>query len=185
MAGARFATTRDLIASFPTAAVDVGEEGSDEGALPFVRRCMDEDREDSALSFCAYLLQRREAIWWCHGGLSAVPDLAPLERAHLDLVHAWAVKPEEARRRGCLDKGLESSPKLPTTWLLLAVGWSGGSIAPPQAPPIQASPSQTPQAVRVALLAARSRLAADRRKGIVKSWVGLAVKMVEVGGDFR
>lgn len=185
MAGARFATTKDLIASFPTAAVDVGEEGSDEGAVAFVRRCQDEGREDSAISFCSYLLQRREAIWWGLGGLSVMEGLAPVEREHLDLVRAWTAKPEEARRRACLDKALESSPKLPTTWLALAVGWSGGSIAPPHAPPLAASPSQTPQAVRVALLTARSRLAADRRTGIVNSWVGHAMKIVEAGIEFR
>jgi hypothetical protein len=185
MPSVRFATTADLFSSFPTAATEVGEEGSAEDSLRFVRRCAAAEGWDAAIAYCAYLLPRRDAVWWACVCLAKIETLSPTERQCVDLARDWALRPEESKRRRALERGLESSPKLSATWVALAAGWSGGSIAPTDAPPMPPSASATAQAVRVALLSAGPRVAADQRKVIMQNWVKLALTYVETGVDFR
>lgn len=178
MSGARFATVADLFASCPTAEQDVGAEGSGEPSEAFVRRCLAERRADDAISFCAYLLPRREAVWWACACVSKVDALTQPERACLSRAREWAAKPDEARRRKALETGLATSRRLSGAWLALAAGWSGGSVAPSDAPPAPASPAATAQAVRVALLSCGPRLAPDQRDVMMTQWVEQALRQV-------
>lgn len=185
MSGVRFETVADLFASFPTAAVDTGEESSPEPSLHFVRRSTAEDNVGAAIAYCAYLLPRRDAVWWAVHCVANVETLTAAERECLELARHWALKPEEARRRKALEKGLETSARLSGAWVALAAGWSGGSIAPADAPPLPAAPSATPQAVRGALLSAATRLAPDKRQAMMAQWVEQAIAWVAAPIEYR
>jgi hypothetical protein len=180
----RFATLKDLFASFSTAAIETGEEASAEESVAFVRRCLAEQRRDAAITYCAYLLPRREAVWWgCHA-MRDMKELTASERACVAAARQWALRPDEAARRKALDLGLETSAKLSGGWIALAAAWSGGSIAPAGGPPMAPSPAATAQAVRVALLSASTRLANDRRPAIMTAWVEFALRSLDEGMDF-
>jgi hypothetical protein len=180
----RFATVKDLFLSFPTAAVETGEDASDEDPVAFVRRSLADSRIDAALTCCAYLLPRREAVWWACCAIRDLADLRSSERECVALARQWASRPDETLRRKALDRGLETSPKLSGAWVALAAGWSGGSIAPVGAAAMPPSPAATAQAVRVALLSAGPRLARDRRVAVMAAWVEFALRSFDEGVRF-
>ena len=60
----RFATARALFDSFTMANSRISVPPTDEPALDFLRGLVSQDKLDDAVSFCAYLLGRRECVWW-------------------------------------------------------------------------------------------------------------------------
>ena len=64
MASLRFPTVSDLYGAFPTAKDDVGTDPGNEPPLTFLQSLVEKESWDKAVSFCAYLLPRREAVWW-------------------------------------------------------------------------------------------------------------------------
>jgi hypothetical protein len=158
----RFHTVRDLYESFASAAGDVGAPCSEMPALSFLEEALAAEAFSTALSFSAYLLPRREAVWWGAYSLRRMMRRVPGEHA-LDAAEAWVRRPEEPERREALRVGLESDGCLPATWIALAAGWSGGSLVPPQAGHVAAWPIQTPKAVRAALMIVLSQMPEELR----------------------
>lgn len=185
MGNPRFATTSDLISSFPSAAIFLRDQGSSEGSLSYVERRVAENRLDLALTCCAFLLPRREAVWWGCQCMADVEALNGTERDCLRLARDWAQRPDEARRRLALEKGLSSSNEFSGTWMALAAGRSGGNIAPAGVEPAAADPAATAEAVRAALLSASTRVAHEKRDAIMKKWVTLALSHIESAVEFR
>ena len=64
MAHLRFERVRDVIDAFPSVAFELDIEPSDEGSLDFLSSLAGGGELDKAVGFCAYLLPRREAVWW-------------------------------------------------------------------------------------------------------------------------
>jgi hypothetical protein len=154
MASLRFLTVRDLYEAFPIAQGDVGAAPSDEPSLDFLRSLVTKEAWGPAVSFCAYLLPRREAVWWgCQSLRQIQPRRAAKEAQALDTAEEWVREPEEDRRMAALNVGREGDYGAPATWMALAAGWSGGSVAPgfTNAP---APPYQTARAIRAGLMIA-------------------------------
>jgi hypothetical protein len=176
----RFATVRDLYEAFPTAEEDVGLPPSDEASLPFLQSLVKQESWSAAVSFCAYLLPRREAVWWgCQSVRRLQPQRSPKEAAALDLAEAWVHEPEENRRRQALALGMQGDNRSPTTWMLLGVGWSGGSVMPQQNMMVPPAPQQTALAVRAGVLIALAWIpkpdAAKLAKPCLEDGIKLAV----------
>jgi hypothetical protein len=162
MALLRFPTVRDLYAAFPTAQGDVGIPASDEPCVALLRSLMTQEAWAPAIAFCAYLLPRREAVWWgCQSLRSMRPQLSRAEIAALDAAEAWVHEPDETHRRAALDLHTRGDAGLPAIWMALAAGWSGGSIVPPEYPNVRAPPEQTARAVRSGLLIALCGIPAE------------------------
>jgi hypothetical protein len=174
----RFTTIKDLLGAFPTAAAEVGVESSDEPTLDFLRRSVAAGDFRAAISLCAYLLARREAVWWACGCLRPLEPRAPGESRCLDLAEDWVRVPEEEQRRAALDMGLQSSRKLPATWVALGAGWSGGNMSSSDTYRIAPAPQLTAQAVRGALLIAAATPPAEASKARQKEWIGAATRLL-------
>ena len=79
MASLRFPTVADLYDAFPAAQDDVGIEPSGEPSLTFLRALVAREAWIRH-SFCAYLLPRREAVWWgCQSVRRIYPRPTPPE----------------------------------------------------------------------------------------------------------
>jgi hypothetical protein len=155
MSTIRFPTVQDLYEAFPTAAEDVGVPSSTAESLSFLRSLVAKEAWKEATAFSAYLLPRREAIWWgCESVRHIQPTRLPHETAALDLAEAWVHEPEDGRRHEALDLALRSDPQSPTTWMLYGVGWSGGSVVQSQYGMVPPLPQQTARAVRAGMLIA-------------------------------
>lgn len=158
MPSLRFVTVRDLYDAFPLARDDVGIDASNESSLDFLRKLVAEENWEAAVSYCAYLLPRREGVWWgCQSLRRLQPQLAPKDAAALDVAEAWVHEPEEPRRHAALNLGSQGDTRSPATWMALAAGWSGGSIAPAHGM-VPAAPDQAARAIRAGLMIAMARV---------------------------
>jgi Family of unknown function (DUF6931) len=180
MATTRFVTVRDLYESFPLAPSDVGVEVNDEPALAFLRKLVKEQEWEAAVSYCAYLLPRREAVWWgCQSLRRLQRHLAPRDSSALDLAEAWVRDPEDEQRRAALDYGSQGDYRAPATWMALAAGWSGGSIVPPHLGIAPAAPDQTARAIRAGLMIAMSRVPNGEIDKLMSACLEDGVKLAE------
>lgn len=179
----RFATVRDLYLAFPTAAVDVGLERCDDASLDFVTRLTKQGDARAALSYCAYLLARREAVWWACRCVRQTALRDAEEIRCLDAAEAWVFEPDEPRRLHALDVCAKASRSAAATWTAQAAGWSGGNISTNASYRLEPPPQGTAQAVRGAVLIALAGLASERRSAAEVEWIDAALRYAV--GDYR
>jgi hypothetical protein len=183
MARLRFETARDLVEAYPSAADELMLEPADVPSLEFLKALTEQPPIDKAIGFCAYLLPRREAVWW---GCQSVRSLAaPIanEEATLQAAENWVREPEDNRRLAALALGRQSHYRLSGTWMALAAGWAGGSMPPgalagfegaaPQASDawLPVPPDHTAKAVRTGILIAAAKLQPQERSQRLKQCV--------------
>jgi hypothetical protein len=181
----RFETARDLFDAYPAAQDELLIEPTDAPSLEFLDSLAGNGAVDKAIGFCAYLLPRREAVWWgCQCVKALMPPHAPEEQQALQTAEAWVREPEEERRLEALATGRQGNYRVASTWLALAAGWAGaamppGTLAGFEAPNIAAlgedwlpiPPDQTGKAVRTAILIAAARLGPKDRGELLQNCV--------------
>jgi hypothetical protein len=168
----RFETARDLFDAFPIAEPVLNLEPTDDPALDFLASLASSEAFDQAVGFCAFLLPRREAVWWaCRSVRKLIPKHTLDEREGLRVAEEWVQEPEEERRRVALELGQRYSIKLATTHLALAAGWSGRTFSIGAGDPIPIQPHQTALAARSAILIAACRVAPVDKADIMRSCV--------------
>jgi hypothetical protein len=176
----RFATAQELFDAFPTALEDIGAAPSDRPSLDYLRDLVSSPTPEDAITFCAYLLPRRAAVWWGHQCLSHLPDLlTPQDHELLQVVEGWVREPEEDQRYAALDAGMAAPAKTPGAWLALGAGWSGGSMAPPGMAPVPPPPFLTARAVNAGVLGGLARVAIKQRAAILSACVTMGVRLTE------
>src|SRR5262245_5707154 len=95
----RFSTARDLFEAFPVALQDMVARPSDRASLEFLKELGASQTPEDAITFTAYLLGYREAVWWGHQCLSMLGDyLAPTDQQLMSLAEDWVRQPDEQRR---------------------------------------------------------------------------------------
>src|SRR3974390_2972918 len=109
MSRLRFATARALYEAFPPAVTRLKAAATDDAPLVFLKDLSEREKVDDAVTFCAYLLPRREAVGGACGGgrrLSMLGASEPRRPAGLGAAEAWVREPDEAHRSAALDVGL-------------------------------------------------------------------------------
>jgi hypothetical protein len=148
----------------------------------FLRGLLKSDTPEDAVAFCAYLLPRREAVWWaCQCVRSLMAARSPAEEEALAAAESWVREPEEGRRRTALDLGSNGDRSAPTTWAALAAAWSGGSMTPPDQPPAPCPPHLTAKAVRAAVLTSLARVPVRERAERLNACLEEGIRLA--GGD--
>jgi hypothetical protein len=109
-----------------------------------------------ALRLRAYLLTKREAVWW---GCLCVHDeldetLPPPQFAALRAAASWVGQPDEDSRRGAEKKAAAAQYSGVGATLALSAFWSEGSIAPEGGTVVLPDDRLTSQGVAAALIAA-------------------------------
>ena len=104
----------------------------------FLEALIRESLLTDAVRFLAHALPRREAVWWaCTCARFTLPPTAPpAVMAALQASEAWVFQPTEENRRAAMEKAEASGLDTPSAWSAVSVFWSGGSMAPPGAPPV-------------------------------------------------
>ncbi len=109
-----------------------------------------------ALRLRAYLLTKREAVWW--GYLCVRDDLGqPLpgaQMAALEAAAAWVADPVEKNRRAAEERAAALKYSGVGATLALSAFWSDGSIAPEGNPEVPPDERLTSQGVAAALISA-------------------------------
>ncbi|MBV9566289.1 MAG: hypothetical protein JOY90_38475 [Bradyrhizobium sp.] len=177
MSRIRFATIRALFDSFPEALQNIGAEPTDESPVPFLRKLAAEGKPEDAVAVCAYLLPRREAVWWgCASARTLLGDKLQDDAAALAAAEAWVREPTDENRRAALDTGTKAASKEPLTWLALAAGWSSGTFA---STPFPVPAYMTSRAVRISLLISIRRAASDARPKLLQSCLARGIELAE------
>jgi hypothetical protein len=155
MVNSRFTSALQVFETFPKALTDVTATPENEPPLVFLKRLADSTSPENAVSFCAYLLDRREAVWWASQCLRSLGwPINREDEVALLTAEAWVREPEEHRRLAALEIGLQGSNKLPGVWVALSAGGAGGHlvVSGTVGPPVPAE--MTASASRVAVLLA-------------------------------
>ena len=179
----RFTAARQIFETFPIASNDIAATAGDEDPLIFIRKLLRSKQPFEAVAFCAYLLPRRETVWWACQCVRAM--IGPsVEDAALKAAEAWVREPEEATRRAALDVGDTANKRVATTWLASAAGWSGGYMTDPKPIPVTAPPYLTAKAAIGALSLALAKVGALERAGWIVACSEAGIRFAE-GGDAR
>jgi hypothetical protein len=174
----RFSTARDLFEAFPIALEDIAARPSDRPSLEFVKELAGGQTPEDAITFTAYLLGHREAVWWGHQCLSMLADhLAPVDQQLIALAEDWVRQPDEERRNKALEHGMNAPTRTPGVWIALAAGWSGGSMVGPDAMPVPPPPYLTAKAVNAGVLSVLARVDRKRRAATLRAFVDMGSRL--------
>lgn len=174
MSRLRFNTAADLFDAFPTAEEDMVVAPSDAPVLPFMQSLLKGPTPEEAITFCAYLLPRRDAVWWGCRCLGSIVDALPqTDTAFLDLAQRWALQPDEENRTMALIAGMDADAKTPGAWMALGAGWSGGNMMVNTDNVIPAPPYLTAKAINAGILSALARLDLARRATTLHDFVSI------------
>jgi hypothetical protein len=179
MSRIRFATMRALFETFPEALKNIRAEPTDEPPLAFLDRLAVAGKQNQAVEVCAYLLPRRESVWWgCASARILLGGRLPADTGGLIAAEAWVQDPSEENRVAALDIGTKGDSNEPLTWLALAAGWSSGTF-PPTPLPIPAF--MTSRAVRISLLISMRSMMPEERAKLLQSCLSEGIQLAETG----
>lgn len=177
----RFATARSLFEAFPELATRVTAEPTDEPPVSFLKKLQARTKFGEAVSFCAFLLPRRESVWWgCGSVRSFLRDAFPAQPAGLIAAEAWVSAPDDQHRRAALEAGNCSDDANPLTWLARAAGWSGGTLSSHPKGQVPVPQYMTPRAVRIAILLGAAQATTDR-EAIHRDCIASGIRIAETG----
>jgi len=122
----------------------------------FLRLLMENALYPDAVKFLARALPKRESTWWAclcaRSALSADPAAEALKP--LELAERWVYKPSDEHRRSAFAAAEAHQFQSPGSWAAMAAFWSGGSMAPPDAPAVPPADNLTGKAVAGAVILA-------------------------------
>jgi hypothetical protein len=179
MALSRFQSALQVFEAFPTMARDMAAPPSDEPPADLLAKLTVSASPEDAVTFGAYLLDRRQAVWWAARCLRQLG----FPRGHdedvaLKLAEAWVRDPEEHRRVAALKLGIDGNHNLPPVWVALAAGSAGGTLRLGEAPGPPVPPHGTAQAVRTAILIALAGVPPRERQSRIETCVGMARELL-------
>jgi hypothetical protein len=175
----RFETVRDLLEAFPIAEHLIPLAPGDEPSLAFLEGLVARNDLERAVGFCAFLLPRREAVWWgCRTVRALIPTRTREEEAVIRAAEKWVQRPDEDLRLAALEVGTQGSSELPSTYLALAAGWSGGRLDVGAEAPVPIPPHQTARLVRAAVLVAATRADRERKSEILRRSLEDGIRLV-------
>jgi hypothetical protein len=178
--GLRFKTARDLFTACPAVSKDMKAVPTDQPPLEFCRSLLSGKVPEEAITFCAYLLPGRAAVWWGHECLSHLTDLLDEQDLRLlALVHDWVNEPQEYQRHVAMDEATATDQRTPAVWIAMAAGWS--SQEPPTYQMAATPPSfLTARAVNAGILAGLARVSLADRLAVLTAFVEMGIQLTEV-----
>jgi hypothetical protein len=149
----RFVSARNVFEAFPELGRVLAQSADDSTPRVYAHAALSGPRPTDAIIFLAYLLPRREAVWWAIQCVRAMLG-SSADDAALSAADAWVRAPEDDSRRAALAAFDARNQRTATTWLAFAAGWSGGSVTPPDQDPMPAPPAACAQGVHTAVILA-------------------------------
>jgi hypothetical protein len=136
---------------------------------------------EEAVTFCAYLLPDRAAVWWGHECLNHLTELLE-EQDHrlLALVHDWVSEPLEHRSHAAINEASAVGQRTPAVWIALAAGQNGKSAYGDETSPLASA--ATARAVNAGILAGLARVALADRLSVLTAFVEMGIHLAEIEG---
>ena len=163
---------------------ELGEEAmalvrADLKPLDFVALLMEKALYPDAVRFIAHALPRREAVWWgwvC-ARRAAGDNPQPKIKAALDATEKWIAQPSEDNRRSAMAAAQKAELGTAAGCAGLAAFFSGGSLAPPEAPVVPPGEFLSAKAVSGAVIFAAVAKEPERAPERFKSFVAQGVEV--------
>jgi len=176
----RFDTPLDLYAAIPQIAeMTQSRPREGEDALAFLLRLRASTTPEEAVTFTCFALRPVSAIWFGHEALRATPDhLTPEDRHLMERVAQWVADPSTYNRHTIMREALWAPSRGPAVHLALAVGWSGGSIAPNDPAPVPLH--RAPRSINSAILSNLARAGLHSRSILLARLIDMAEALVRV-----
>ncbi|RUW63834.1 hypothetical protein EOA16_00975 [Mesorhizobium sp. M7A.F.Ca.US.008.03.1.1] len=184
--GLRFKTARDLFMACPAIAREMRTLPTEQPSIEFCRGLLAGRVPEEAITFCAYLLPDRAAVWWAHECLSHLSELLDgTDHELLAHVRDWVGEPGSPRHRAAVSQAEATSPTTPGAWIALAAGWrdngsvAGVSVVGAEAPSAL-QPFAAAHAVNAGVLAGLARVALADRFAVLSAFVEMGIQMAEI-----
>jgi hypothetical protein len=133
-----------------------------EDALAYMERLRNSRTPEDALTYVAFAPEPAPAIRWGMACLQRThPNLSAEDAQLATSILQWLETPSDEHRWATLQHALFASHRTPWVHLGLAVGWSGGSMAPND--PLIVPYWRTPRAINVAVLSSIAALGLPNR----------------------
>jgi hypothetical protein len=143
--------------------------------LDFLRQLKLSKTPEEAITFMAFALAPRHAVWWGHECLKAAPDfLTDQDRQMMAFIASWVAEQDDDSRYAAMEAAMQVSVHGPGVWMALGAGWSGGSMSARGLPPVAPPPSAMCQAMNAGLHSALARVPQDKRRRMLDHFVGMA-----------
>lgn len=176
----RFEIAADLYKAIPEIEEDVTGRPVDHTSIAFIEALAESATPEEAITYCAYVLPRRFSVWWGHECLKRIEEvLDEQDLEMLALAAKWVSDPNEHSRYDAMDTAMDCSVKTPGVWIALGAGWSSGSMAGPDLPPVPPPPFLTARAVNAGILSALARLDIADRDDSLQRFVRMAKMLTE------
>jgi hypothetical protein len=179
MSRLRFTTAEEVFETFPAARKLIAAAPTREHPLAFLTKLAAGSSRD-ALGFCAFMLPRREAVWWALQALRMMQSAGAPPDAAMQAAEAWVRDPDDSRRRAALAVGEAGDPEAPTTWLAFAAGYSGGSMVASHSVPCP--PDLTAKMARIGVITAFGKLTAQERPAALRNCVEACIRLADDDG---
>ena len=163
---------------------ELGEEAmallrADLHPLDFVALLMEKALYPDAVRFIAHALPKREAVWWgwvC-ARRAAGENPPPKIKGALDATERWIAQPNEENRRLAMAAAQKAELGTAAGCAGLAAFFSGGSLAPPEAPVVPPGEFLTAKAVCGAVIFAAVAKEPERAPEKFRSFVAQGVEV--------
>lgn len=159
----RFDRVNDLYAEMPEIPKFIQNPPEDEeGYRGFLGRLRASQTPEDAVTFTAFALEPRAAIQWgLDCVLSLIPEMPPEDTKLVNLISEWLDDETSENRWKALELALFAPRRSPAVYLGLAVGWSGGPLAPNDL--VTVPPWRSPRAVSSAVMRAVGQMRTEHR----------------------
>lgn len=176
----RFATPFELYAELPQIRdLTQHRPRETEEGLAYLARLRSSTTPEEAVTFTAFAARPKMAVWWAYECLRSMPEeLSREDRELMERVALWTGNPEHQNRYEVMRMALFAPRRTPAVFLGLAVGWSGGQIAPNDPAPVP--PFRTPRAINTAVLSCLARADLSRRSIRLARFIDLAQTLFQV-----
>ncbi len=172
----RYQTAQDLFAACASAAEDITAVPTRQSSVDFCRMLLAGPVPEEAISFCAYLLPDRTAIWWGHECLDQLAQL--LDGYDLELLALVRQRLGEPARLAphVFTSWRLARQRSPAGWVALAAGLEEG-----RGGDLELNPQVMPvgRAVQTGILAGLARVAAADRPEVLSAFAQMGLQLAE------
>jgi hypothetical protein len=147
--------------------------------LDFIALLMEKALYPDAVRFIAHALPKREAVWWgwvCARRASG-DNPQPKIKASLEATEKWIAQPSEDNRRSAMAAAQKAELGTAAGCAGLAAFFSGGSLAPPDAPVVPPGEFLSAKAVSGAVIFGAVAKEPERAPEKFKSFVAQGVEV--------
>jgi hypothetical protein len=151
------------------------------GAREFVEALLVKTLYITAIDFLAHAMPARQAVWWgCLCLQHAMGErLTTLDKSAAAAAVGWVLQSTEENRAAAKAPAEKAGYSSAAGSLARAVNWTGGSLGPPDMPPVPPGPFMPATAVATAIKFAAVKVEPAKIVGTQRLFVDLGIEVAE------